>query len=319
LTPLAHWTVEDALPAAISLLGSAFELLATVLEKLAPAAKWVWDNWLAPLAAWTGEVFIKALESIRDLFEDLTSLLNGDMTFGEFVDQLTPMQKLLLTVGTAFGVVSAAVAVFNGIAVIGTAVGTAFGAVIAFLASPIGIAVAAIAALIAKGVLLYKNWDTIKEKAGQAWDTITEKISGFVDKTKQKFTDMKDWIGEKIEAIKGFFDFEWHLPHIPLPHFRVVGEFSLIPPVFPEIGVDWYANGGIADGASLIGVGERGAEAILPLETNTGWMDSLADRLASRIGAMGFGGIPIIEIYVDGRRMTDYFTVRQRQSDRAGG
>ena len=320
LTPLAHWTIEDAVPAAINLLGSAFDFLAAVLEKLAPAAQWVWDNWLAPVAGWVGDSFISALETIRDTFEDLTALIRGDISFGEFIDQLTPLEGILLAVGIAFGVVSTAIGVFNVIAAVGTAIGTAFAAVIGFITSPVFLVVAAIAALIAIGVLLYKNWDTIKEKAGQVWNTVTQKISGFVDKIKQKFTEMKDWIGEKIDAVKAFFDFEWKIPHIPLPHFQAVGEWSLIPPTFPDYQISWYAKGGIVDCASLIGAGERGAEAIMPLENNTGWMDAIADRLSARIGQLQGGDTrPGFDVYLDGKRITEYLTIKQRQAARAGG
>lgn len=52
---------------------------------------------------------------------------------------------------------------------------------------------------------------------------------------------------------------------------------------FKEISIPRLADGGIAVGSTLANIGERGKEAVLPLENNTGWMDSLADRLASRM------------------------------------
>ena len=48
----------------------------------------------------------------------------------------------------------------------------------------------------------------------------------------------------------------------------------------PSISVHWAAKGGILDGAQLIGAGEAGKEALLPLERNTGWMDKLADKVS---------------------------------------
>ena len=43
----------------------------------------------------------------------------------------------------------------------------------------------------------------------------------------------------------------------------------------------WAARGGIIDSSTLIGIGagEAGREAILPLERNTGWMDTLAEKI----------------------------------------
>lgn len=61
---------------------------------------------------------------------------------------------------------------WNAICAVGTAVTSALGVAFAFLTSPIGLVCVAIAAVIAIGVLLYKNWDTVKEKASQLGDWI---------------------------------------------------------------------------------------------------------------------------------------------------
>lgn len=53
-----------------------------------------------------------------------------------------------------------------------------FAKAIGFITSPVGIVIAIIAALIAIGVLLYKNWDTIKEKATEVWTAIVDFLSG---------------------------------------------------------------------------------------------------------------------------------------------
>lgn len=49
------------------------------------------------------------------------------------------------------------------------------------------------------------------------------------------------------------------------------------PPKIPKL-----ATGGIVNSATVAMIGERGKEAVLPLENNTDWMDKLADRIASR-------------------------------------
>lgn len=56
--------------------------------------------------------------------------------------------------------------------------------------------------------------------------------------------------------------------------------FNLAMSSAPQIPM--LAKGGISNGSTLVNFGERGREAILPLENNTGWMDILADRIASR-------------------------------------
>ena len=100
-----------------------------------------------------------------------------------------------------------------------------------------------------------------------------------------------------IDAIKGFFNFSISWPHIPLPHPYISpagwGVGDLLKGIIPSIGVEWYAKGGIVDGATLIGAGEAGAEAIVPLtEPN---IAPFADAVADRIG---MGAINIAEMTV---------------------
>jgi TP901 family phage tail tape measure protein len=63
------------------------------------------------------------------------------------------------------GLVYGAVAIFNGVLAIATGVATAFGVVMAVVTSPIFLIGLAIGAVIAAGLLLWKNWDFIKQKA----------------------------------------------------------------------------------------------------------------------------------------------------------
>ena len=49
------------------------------------------------------------------------------------------------------------------------------------------------------------------------------------------------------------------------------------------MGVEWYARGGIVDGATLIGAGEQGREAIIPLERHTEWIRMVAVQLKEEL------------------------------------
>lgn len=63
-------------------------------------------------------------------------------------------------------------------------------------------------------------------------------------------------------------------------------------------GIPYLAEGGIALGPTMAMIGERGKEAVLPLENNTGWMDALAEKLAAKTK-----GPSKIVLNVDGKEL----------------
>ena len=146
----------------------------------------------------------------------------------------------------------------------------------------------------------------------------TEKVSAIVSSVSGKFSEIKSSITDKIngarDAVKGaidkmksFFNFSWSLPKIKMPHISVSGKFSLSPASAPKFSISWYKLGGVFDkttlfpfGGSVGGLGEDGAEAIVPLEKNTKWLDRLASMLNEKQG----GGVPII-LQVDGKTLAE--------------
>lgn len=93
---------------------------------------------------------------------------------------------------------------------VATAATWAFNAALAVLTSPITWIIAAIAALIAIGVLLYQNWDTVVEFAKTAWQGLCDFISGICQaigeffsglwtKLQEIFEPIGQWFGEKFQ------------------------------------------------------------------------------------------------------------------------
>lgn len=64
--PLASWTIEDALPAFLDVFAGGLRVLTAVLEALAPLGQWLWDNFLQPIASWTGGVIVDVLNLLAD-------------------------------------------------------------------------------------------------------------------------------------------------------------------------------------------------------------------------------------------------------------
>ena len=78
----------------------------------------------------------------------------------------------------------------------------------AFVATPIGWIVLGVMGLVAAGVALYKNWDTVKETATALWERVTSAFSGIKDSIVSAFHDAMDaaagffsWLDNKIEGI----------------------------------------------------------------------------------------------------------------------
>lgn len=127
-------------------------------------------------------------------------------------------------------------------------------------------------------------------------DTVGNVVNGMKEFIKDPFKPLREAVNNIVNWVRDNFKLpEIKFPHIKLPHFSIKGEFSLNPPSIPSFGIDWYAKGGIFNGASVIGVGEAGAEAVVPL-TNPR-MQPFARAVAENMGSDT--GQTIINVRID--------------------
>ncbi|WP_049753991.1 phage tail tape measure protein [Anoxybacillus flavithermus] len=161
------------------------------------------------------EVLVKALQGLVDWFNNLSPATQKFVAIGAAITAV--IAGLVTAIGVVLAIVGAAA---SGIGALTAAFGAVSGAIaaaggaLAVLTGPIGIAVAAIAALIAIGVAVYKNWDTIKAKAIEIWGSIREWFNSTLDGIKQFFETTWIQIGEFIistwESIKQVTTTVWN-------------------------------------------------------------------------------------------------------------
>ena len=131
----------------------------------------------------------------------------------------------------------------------------------------------------------------ITDKINAAKTAVLTTFDNIKNGIKTKIEAAKNTVKTVIDAIKGFFNFKFSWPNIPMPHFGItpsgwkVGD--LLKGSIPKLSINWYAEGGVFDKPTLFygngglsGLGENGAEAVVPLEKNTQWLDRIAERLS---------------------------------------
>ena len=126
-------------------------------------------------------------------------------------------------------------------------------------------------------------WSSIRSTTSSVWNSIKSAIV-------QPIESARDAVRNAIDKIKGFMDFEWSLPHLKLPHISVSGSanpLDWLKGSVPHFSVDWYKTGGIFNSPSIIGVGEAGSEAVLPLDAFYSYMDRAVNRIIAASSAGG--------------------------------
>lgn len=142
-------------------------------------------------------------------------------------------------------------------------------------------------------------WDTIKSKftsigssignaIGEAFKKVVNSILNFAENTINKF----------IKGINGAIDLINKIPGVSIPTLNLL--------TIPKLAKGGIVNN-VGKGVPLI-AGEAGAEAILPLENNTGWMDILAEKING-----GNSGSVTIPVYLDGKLIAKYIIDLQKR------
>lgn len=270
------------------------------------------------IGALTGGIAILVL-GIKDLIKNGASLENILTIVAGAIGIVTGALMLMgkeNTKAVAGWIAHTAATVANKVATIATTAATT-AAKVAMAAfnlvmnmNPISLVVIALAALVAGFVVLWNKCEGFRNFWINLWNGVTSACTGAWAKMKSAFSGVGSFFSGIGDSIKKTFSnigvtiaqavtstVSKATNSVLSKAVSIINGFitainfaiaviNVIPGVniktLSKLSVPKLAKGGITTGATTAIIGEAGKEAVLPLENNTGWMDMLADRIASR-------------------------------------
>lgn len=282
-------------------------------------------NALGDMGEQIGAILLPAVADLVSWFQE--HVMPVLQKFIDFMQAHPQIATFALAIASITAVLGPIIMMIGGfISALGTIISIApmVGSAISVMLGPVGLIIAAIAAAVAIGIALYKNWDTIKAKASQIWNAIkaavTKVVTQLVTSVRVKFTAFKNtvtniWNGIKtaitkpiesakntlkniINKIKGFFPLKVGkiFKGLKLPHFKIAGKapFGIGGKgVKPSISVSWYKKAMqqpyMFSNATLFGAGESGDEMLYGRK-------ALMKDIATAVGGGNSGDI-IVNVY----------------------
>lgn len=151
---------------------------------------------VADLATWISNNLLPKIQTLIEWFQQHPKIATFALALAGITAVLGP---LIMIFGSL-------VSMIGGVITIATALAPVIGAI----SAPVLAVVAAIAAAIAVGVLLYKNWDTIKAKALQVWNAIKNAVAVVVNNIKANFNTLKSNLTNLWNGIKSTASSVWN-------------------------------------------------------------------------------------------------------------
>ena len=301
LTPLISWALNNLIPAQIDLITAAIQFIDEIIQAAEPALLWFWDTFLVPIRDYIWQSIIDFINLMTDAFNALTDWAkNNQSTVENIATVVLGFLAGIWIYNSTKNLIEFCKKLGNAFVTLGNKMAEG-GLKGAFFAASVGILAAGI-------IALAKQWDkmTPAERAitilgalaaaataaaiaigifHTAWSVgvAAAAIAGGLALLGLSFafSDTGDTGDAAKQAADNFYSsYDWNK------------SFTL-----PAL-----AKGGIVPHATTALIGEKGKEAVLPLENNTEWMDMLADRILMRSGNINIGGGNTeVVLEVDGR------------------
>lgn len=261
LLPLASWTIQDAAPAFLNMLAKGMEFLGKTIETVRPSFDYIWSNVLKPIAEFTGETFIWSLGTIGQTFSDLSDLMTekGDK-INEILTAVGKGMELLWNV-----IYKPILQLMRG----------GISTLLRYIVRIVGDMIDVFSGIVefVSGVFT-GDWK-------KAWNGLVDIFKGAVNWIIDIFEGVVNTIIDGINSISIDFPDWLPVPGLAGKHFG---------PNLARLEIPRLATGGITSGPTTALIGEAGREAVLPLENNTEWMDTFADKLSDRPVNIRFTG-----------------------------
>lgn len=186
---------------------------APILESIGNVLEWIYNNIVLPMLKWLIEIGIPTVinlaSDLAGFFADHQSIIEA---FGAALVGAFAAAKIAGLAKSIGGSITTIMDFGKGLIALMTGSGGIIGGIkaIATAIGPGGIFIAAVTACIAIGVLLYKNWDKIKEVAGAVWSWIKDKTITFVDGIKSKLSNLAEKIVSIWNGIKSSAKEKWN-------------------------------------------------------------------------------------------------------------
>lgn len=211
-TDTATWAANLNFYPLLESISNLTSTFAPILESIGNVLEWIYNNIVLPMLKWVIEVglptVINLVSDLAGFFADHQSIIEA---FGAALIGAFAAAKIAGLASRIAGSITTVASFIKGLIALMTGSSGIMGGIkaIATAIGPGGIFIAAVTACIAIGVLLYKNWDKIKEVAGAVWDWIKNKTLTFVSAISSGLKNLASKIVTIWDSIKSSAYQKW--------------------------------------------------------------------------------------------------------------